>query len=271
MAGSGPKDWAKRAAAGLPHGVNVNARRVAFFGTAHTCPLCGSRIRLYRDCGGDAPVVEEMRVVGGMLRVADKCPVCSGLDRTRLTMLFFERELLPSNGHLSVLHLAPEHGLYLYLSRQEGLDYVMGDLEPSRYKFAKGIRECDITQLPFEDACFDVLIASHILEHIPDDHKALTEIGRVLRPGGRALLMTPISLDLDRTLEDPTVTDEAERERLFGQHDHVRLYASDFGDRIAGAGLTVEEFRAADQGDGTIERLKLNPLETLYVGQRVIR
>lgn len=202
-----------------------------------------------------------------MLRREDKCPVCSGLDRTRLTMLYLAQTLLPAERTLRVLHLAPELGLYLYLTRQPNLEYVLGDIEPSNYKFAKGIQRCDITQLDFEDASFDILIASHILEHVPDDHAALTEIDRVLRPGGRALLMTPISLDLDRTIEDPTITDESERERLFGQNDHVRIYGADFANRIAKAGMQVEEFRAADQGEDTVTRFKLNPLETLFVGR----
>lgn len=261
-----PNTLIKRIGRSLPHSANFHARRVLFFGTAHRCVLCRSRIRRYRDIGGLAPVLEEKRVVGGMARPADKCPVCSALDRTRLMMLYWDQRIGTDGEAMRVLHLAPDLGLYLFLSRQPGLDYTLGDLNPERYKFSKAVKRCDITALPFDDASFDVLIASHILEHIPDDHLALTEIRRVLRPGGRALLMTPISLDLEATYEDPGITGEEVRLAAFGQEDHVRIYAHDFADRIDAAGLAVEEFKAAGQGDATVERLRLNPLETLYVG-----
>ena len=96
----------------------------------------------------------------------------------------------------------------------------------------------DITNIQYSDHCFDVIYCSHVLEHIPNDRKAMRELERVLKPNGWAVLMVPITVD--KTIKDPLETNLAERERRFGRHDHVRHYGLDFGKRLEEEGFKVE-------------------------------
>jgi ubiquinone/menaquinone biosynthesis C-methylase UbiE len=100
-------------------------------------------------------------------------------------------------------------------------------------------RPMDITQLPFGAGSFDLILCSHVLEHVPDDRQALSELRRVLRPDGLALLQHPID-DIDQTDEDPVVVDPSERLRRWGQADHVRTYGHDYLQRLVDAGFQVE-------------------------------
>lgn len=132
------------------------------------------------------------------------------------------------------MHVSPERALAGWLSTRERIDHVSVDLDSPLASV-----KADLCELPFADASFDFAVCVHTLEHVPDDRRALRELYRVLRPGGRAVLQVPPS-DLAETREDPSVTDPLERERLFGQYDHVRLCGADYPARIAEAGFEVE-------------------------------
>jgi SAM-dependent methyltransferase len=137
--------------------------------------------------------------------------------------------------------VGPARAVSTWLDAHEQLDYVSVDLDSPVAKV-----HADATQLPFEDESFDFAICVHVLEHIPEDRKALGEFFRVLRPGAQAILQVPPS-DLETTRENfDVVTDPGERERLFGQYDHVRLCGADYPQRIAEAGFEVtrEDFVA---------------------------
>jgi SAM-dependent methyltransferase len=166
-----------------------------------------------------------------------------------------------------VLHVAPDFGLYLWLKRQPGVVYTGADIDASRYRHIERFRQTDLTAAPFATDSFDLVICSHVLEHVPDDAAAFREIARILRPGGRALLLVPFALDGKGTDEDPGLADPEERNRRFGQWDHVRLYDhGDFLDRMRQAGLEASLFEPFASHPGAAERLKLNPLEALPVG-----
>jgi len=110
---------------------------------------------------------------------------------------------------------------------------------------AKGVMEkMDITDIQHPNGNFDIIYCSHVLEHVPDDRKAMSEFYRVLRPSGWAVLNVPITADT--TYEDPSITDPDERERLFGQHDHVRRYGPDYKDRLEDAGFHVSVYSAEE-------------------------
>jgi SAM-dependent methyltransferase len=130
--------------------------------------------------------------------------------------------------------VAPERALGRILSRLAGVRYVSADREPGEVSVVT-----DLTELAFADGAFDLVMCSHVLEHIADDRRAMREIRRVLKPGGRAILQVPMQFELAATLEDLSITDPATRERLYGQPDHVRLYGRDYLDRLAGAGFVV--------------------------------
>jgi SAM-dependent methyltransferase len=168
-----------------------------------------------------------------------RCPKCNSLERHRLYYLFLKKHL-PTKKTIKVLHFAPEKIITKLFKAFSNIDYLSADLDPE-----KGMVKEDITQLSFKDDSFNLIFCSHVLEHIPDDIKAMQEVHRVLKPTGFALLQVPIKKEfngkkISATYEDFSITDPAERERVFGQHDHVRIYGSDFKDRLIKAGFKVE-------------------------------
>ena len=127
----------------------------------------------------------------------------------------------------------------------------------------------NVTEIGCPDDSFDAIICNHVLEHVDDDRQAMAELFRVLGPGGWAILQVPISRRLERTLEDPGLSDPSERERRFGQKSHVRLYGSDYAERLAEVGFAVEVFDpAARWGQDTIEALKIDPKEKIFVAHK---
>jgi SAM-dependent methyltransferase len=143
---------------------------------------------------------------------------------------------------MSVLHFAPEPVLARRLSAFENVSYLSADLDPDVAMVA-----ADITDLPFDDSTFDLILCSHVLEHVPQDGAAMREMLRVLRPGATALLMHPVDYGRGETYEDWSLTSREERQRAFLQDDHVRLYGRDLADRLTAAGFEVEMSRYLDQ------------------------
>ena len=137
-----------------------------------------------------------------------------------------------------MLHIAPELCFEARFRQQIGPGYLTADLmEPADVRM-------DITDIQYPNDSFDIIYCSHVLEHVPDDRKAMREFHRVLKSDGWAVFMVPITID--QTVEDPSITDPQERLRLFGQHDHVRRYGRDFVDRLKEAGFHVNVTAARD-------------------------
>jgi SAM-dependent methyltransferase len=202
---------------------------VRYAGDAVECPCCGGSF------GGFMPREG---------RAGAACPRCGALERHRLLWLWLREQLRLGDEVRDVLHVAPEPGLRRALRSVAGLRWVGGDLSPED----PGVAAIDLTSLPFDDSSVDLVLCSHVLEHVADDGAALREIRRVLRPRGRAVLQQPVDGTLERTREDPSAS-PADRLRLFGQEDHVRLYGRDFADRLRAAGLDVELVRQPAGGD----------------------
>jgi SAM-dependent methyltransferase len=163
---------------------------------------------------------------------------------------------------MRVLHVAPEASLQLRVRAIPGIRYVEGDNDDYW-----STQMLDVTDLQFPDASFDAVICNHVLEHVPDDRRAMSEIRRVLAPGGWAMLLVPDVRDA-ATQEDLSITDPAERKARYGQVDHVRLYGWDYVDRLEDAGFVVQVERPEDLFDAeTIERCRLKKfgeLEPLF-------
>jgi len=142
-----------------------------------------------------------------------------------------------------MLHIAPELCYMDRFEAMENLDYITGDIESPLAKV-----KMDIHDIPFEDDSIDIIFCNHVLEHVEDDRKALSEIRRVLKKGGWAILQVPFFHPLPEvTYEDKSITDPKEREIAFGQDDHVRKYGLDYADRLGESGMTVIEERFIDE------------------------
>jgi SAM-dependent methyltransferase len=128
----------------------------------------------------------------------------------------------------------------------------------------------DVTDIPFADGSFDVVVCNHVLEHVDDDLKALSELRRVVRPGGWAMIQVPLDPARAGTVEDPTISDPKLREELFGQHDHVRAYGRDYVGRLERAGFAVSEHDVADGlAAEDVQRLGLEQREPVYLARCV--
>jgi SAM-dependent methyltransferase len=187
-------------------------------------------------------------------------------DRERLIRVYLAsvRDFFTAPADRSVLHIAPEKRLARYFLAAGFADYVCGDLFTEGYRHPAYVRNMDVLDIPAADGAFDLVLCNHVLEHVPDDHRAMAELYRVLRPGGFAILQVPISADSPDTFEDFAVTDPQEREQVFGQFDHVRIYGQDYPDRLAAAGFTVERFAP----DHRFEPYGVNPDEELFIGSK---
>ena len=216
------------------------ARLLRYLGRRVECPCCGGRFG---------------RFSIGEVATDVACPRCGSLPRQRLLWLYMaDRGLFPASGE-AVLHLAPEPILVSRLRSFAGVHYESADIDPDRNPTILG----DLTALPIDDATFDLVLCSHVLEHVGDDRAAIAEMHRVAKPGGRVLIQSPVNYDQPETFEDPSVTDPAERLRLFSQDDHVRVYGPDLRKRLEETDFEVSIFDAAQLGEEANERYGLVP------------
>ena len=208
-------------------------------------------------CGGEFAHFGPSRLRG---RPNTKCPNCGSKKRHRLLWLFLHNRTNLFTDPLRVLHFAPEPCFYTTFAALPNLDYITADLEPGRAMLA-----FDITAIPKEVGAFDAILCSHVLEHVPDDQQAMRELYRVLKPGGWAVLMVPMEPDRAETFEDASVVEPEEREQVFGQNDHVRIYGQDFKDRLERAGFTVHMHRYAKElGPEAVKKYVLKRQDQIY-------
>ncbi len=165
-------------------------------------------------------------------------PSTLSLERHRLLWLYLQNEtdFFTSEIKKKVLHFAPEQAFYKLFRNQKNIDYTTTDL----FSPLADVK-ADICNLPFDDNQYDVILCNHVLEHIPDDTKAMQELYRVLKPGGMAILQIPQDLNRTVTFTDDTITNQKERAKIFGQYDHVRIYGRDYFDKLRSIGFTVVE------------------------------
>jgi len=163
-------------------------------------------------------------------------PSTLSLERHRLLWLYLKNETNFFSAKKKVLHFAPEQCFLKRFRDLKNLDYTTTDLESPIADV-----KADICNLPFEDNSYDVILCNHVLEHIPDDTKAMQELYRVLKPSGMGIFQIPQDLHREITFEDDTITDKEERAKIFGQYDHVRIYGRDYFDKLRSIGFKVEE------------------------------
>ena len=213
---------------------------LAYRGSGYYCPFCNYYHRHFLPDGSKAKVIEQYDVIGGGYRPSCLCPKCGSKDRERLLYGFLKQQTnLFSDQPKSVLHIAPEKNLKKVLQKQPQLSYLNADLAAGAADL-----QMDITQIAYPDNYFDVILCNHVLEHIPNDKKAMQELYRVLKPQGWAILQVPFAEKLSNTYENFSIINPTERETHFGQFDHVRIYGQDYVQRLANVGFNVTTYNA---------------------------
>ena len=165
-------------------------------------------------------------------------PSTLSLERHRLLWLYLQNEtdFFTATIKKKVLHFAPEQEFYKRFKKQTNIDYTTTDLLSPLADV-----KADICNLPFEDNTYDVIFCNHVLEHIPNDTKAMQELYRVLKPGGMGIFQIPQDLARATTFSDDSITNQKERDKIFGQYDHVRVYGRDYFDKLRSIGFNVIE------------------------------
>ena len=225
-----------------------------YIGKGKECPLCGCRRRKFLPYGY---VTQRENAL---------CPNCLALERHRTLWLWLLRESVIGRGAMALprlLHVAPEVALmrkFHKIYATQPADYVTADLESPLADL-----HFDIQHIPLEDESFDAVICNHIMEHVEDDRQAMREIKRILRKGGWGVILSPIDMQRETTFEDDTITDEAERTRIFGQYDHRRIYGRDYAKRLEEAGFEVYECDYANLIPAKEKELYALTDELLYI------
>jgi SAM-dependent methyltransferase len=192
------------------------------------------------------------------------CPYCNSQPRHRVLWLYLNEQTNISSEKLKVLHFAPEAIFRRAFSSMSNLDYTTADLNDPSVDI-----KIDVTKIPYPDMTFDVIFCDHVLEHVENDHKAMCELLRILKPGGWASLQVPMDNQKDKTFEDPNIVSPDDRLRYFGQEDHVRLYGLDYKDRLEQAGFMVKiEKYAKNLSPEQFKKYGLYISEDLYFGIR---
>lgn len=191
-------------------------------------------------------------------------PDSLSLERHRLMWLFLKNKTNFFTDNLKFLHIAPEYCFIKIFKGMKNLDYLTADLI-SPWADVK----MDVHDIPFEENTFDVVICNHVLEHVDDADKVMKEFYRVMKPGGWGIFQVPIDYNNSVTIEDRSVTDPRERERLYWQSDHLRLFGRDYGDKLTTAGFRVTESNFINEIDPKlVERYALDKNEIVYYCQK---
>jgi len=195
------------------------------------------------------------------------CKCCGASDRERLYAWWMSTCLFKTDAEKpkKIVHFAPETELSKFIKRS----HIFVDYQTADYMMDGVDHKVDLMDIPFSNDTYDFFICSHVLEHVLDDKKAIAELFRITKPGGKGILMAPIITTLPKTIEDPSITDESERWRLFGQNDHVRLYArKEYTERIKAVGFQLDELDISFFGIRVFKMLGLKQSSVLYIANK---
>jgi len=248
----------------------------AYLGNEHQCPICGQTLRAFKPMwksywrgieqyGYIHPVsaMETFNVA------AFSCPACDAFDRERLTALYLDRAFrsLDQRRRYRLIEFAPAHALHKKLKRYPFIDYRSADLARNDVHD----RRVDLTDMHgYADESVDIFLCSHVLEHIPDDRKAMRELRRILKPSGFGIVLVPLIPGIDETHEDPKIDTIALRWKYYGMGDHVRQYGKrDFIGRLTAAGFAVEQLGIDYFGAEIFKRAGIADNSVLYVVRKI--
>jgi len=242
-------------------------------GTDYRCPICGVGLNAFRPIGKSYwrdcerfGVIHSAADMETFNVAAFACPSCDASDRERLIAIYLDEAFRGLDPHRTyrLIEFAPNRALPRKIKQYPFIAYTSADL--TRRNVDENI---DLTAMTgYADNSVDIIVCSHVLEHIPDDRKAMREIWRVLKPDGFAILLVPIVLGVDDTHEDPTLDSEALRWKFFGMGDHVRQYGRrDFVARLEASGLAIQQLGVEHFGAETFRRAGIAENSVLYVAR----
>jgi hypothetical protein len=211
----------------FPSKLRSSVRNIGLYGKDVACPICKSNFVTFLPFGNPP-------------RANAKCPSCGSLERTRIFWKYLNQ--LPGffDTPKKFLHVAPHKALFKRFSSNPKFEYHPIDRFEPGYGYPKGTVDMDITDLKYPDNLFDFFLCAHVLEHVYEDRKAISEFYRVTKSGGFGLIQVPLDLELEETFQDDSNLDPVARHLAYGQHDHVRLYGRDLKDRLEEAGFKAE-------------------------------
>lgn len=221
--------------------INDNSEYINYkYNGSKRCWLCGNSIEKFEAAGENNPIFLDKKILGGGYRKNVVCPCCGSLDRTRWVYWVLKNYTDVFEKECTVIHFAPEKQIQVKLENSDNCDYYAGDICR-----AKGLHKIDVTNMPYADKMADYIIINHVMEHVEDEKKAVSELMRVLKDDGKIIMSFPISM-IQKTFEDVAIVSEEDRDKYYGQKDHVRLYGIDYKERFECYGLEIETFSPRD-------------------------
>jgi len=242
-----------------------------YLGDAHCCPVCGTKLRAFKPIWKSFHRnIEQHGYIYPLSSIetfnisAYSCPACDASDRERLYVLYLDRAFraLDPKRRYRMIEFAPSMALHKKLKSYPFIEYRSADL------FRKTVDDrVDISDMkPYADGSVDIFLCSHILEHVPDDRRAMAELFRVLKPGGFGIVMVPLVRGVDDTQESPDVNTDALRWKYYGSGDHLRQYGKrDFVQRLTAAGFKVDQLGMDYFGVEAFRRAGIAADSVLYV------
>lgn len=226
---------------------------ILYKGNNVECPVCQKHFRTFLPYGY---VNQRENVL---------CPYDLTLERHRLMWLYLKNEsVFFTKSNLDVLHIAPEQCFYKLFKNQKNINYLTGDLESPLADL-----HFDLHNIPLKENKFDVVFCNHVLEHVTDAKQCMSELYRVMKPGGFGIFQVPQDFTREVTYEDPSIVTPEEREKHFWQYDHVRLFGLDYPEWLRSVGFTVEEYNPQKNFNlEKIERYRLMKNEILYIARK---
>mgnify|MGYP002515600297 CR=1 FL=1 len=226
------------------------------------CMICDTYVNHFGSTGIKGKIFEEHHIIGGGYRENAVCPYCHGIDRERWEMYVLSHYTDIFEASSRILHFAPEENIQNKIKSNEKNDYYACDLMEG-----KAMHMIDVTDIPFMDNTFDYIIINHVLEHVPDEGKAMSEMIRVLKPNGKIIMSFPICTD-QKTMEDKRIKTPEERLCYYGQEDHVRLYGSDYKERLEQYGVEFNVYSPENEcSDMEIEKYGFIRDDIILIGR----
>lgn len=191
-----------------------------YYGGRYECNCCNNSFRKMLPKAG---------------RLNAECPNCGSLERTRLLLHYLTNETSIFKENMKVLHFAPEPSLYAIIKKTNS-EYIDADIHPAYAHFI-----IDITDIPYPDDYFDLIICSHVVAHVENEKSAFSEMKRVLAPKGKAIILTIINPESFETIDHEWINTPELRKKHYGESDCLRLHGGDFKNRLIEAGFKVNQ------------------------------